>query len=176
MRTNVLLSVYESEADLIDAVRAARERGYRILDIYSPYAIHGLERVAGFRRSRLPIACFLFGLIGTILAFWGQYWASAVDWPINVGGKPWNSWPAFIPVTFEMMVLSAGVGSVLALFVVSRLWPGKKANLIVEGITNDRFALLIAESGPTFSYDEVQALCERFHPVAVEARYVEVHS
>jgi len=176
MRTNVLLSVYKSEADLFGAVRAARERGYRILDIYTPYAVHGLDRAAGFRASRLPIACFLFGLLGAILAFWGQYWASAVSWPINVGGKPWNSWPAFIPITFEMMVLSAGVGSVLALFAVSGLWPGKRARLIVEGITNDRFALLIAESGPTFNYNEVQALCERFHPVSVEARNVEVHT
>lgn len=176
MRTNVLLSVYESEADLFAAVAAIRERGYRILDIHAPYAVHGLDRAAGFPRSRLPIACFVYGLIGTILAFYGQYWASAIDWPINVGGKPWNSWPAFIPVTFELMVLFAGVGSALTLFAVSGLWPGKKAELIVEGITNDRFAVLIAESGSAFNYDEAQALCERFGAVTVEARNVEVHS
>lgn len=176
MRTNVLLSVYDSEAALFAAVAAARERGYRILDIYAPYAVHGLDRAAGFRASRLPIACFIYGLIGAGFAFWAQYWLSAVDWPINVGGKPWNSWPAFMPVTFESMVLFAGVGSALTLFAVSGLWPGKRANLIVEGVTHDRFALLIAESGPTFSYAEAQALCERHGAVVVEARNVEVHT
>jgi len=176
MRTNVLLSVYKSEADLFSAVRSTRERGLRILDIYTPYAVHGLDRAAGFRRSRLPIACFLLGVFGAAFTFWVQYWTTAVDWPINVGGKPWNSWPAFIPITFEMMVLFAGVGSVLVLFAVAGLWPGKRAKLIAEGITNDRFALLIAEEGPTFSYDEVQALCERSRAVIVEPRCVEVSS
>lgn len=174
MRTNVLLSVYESEADLFKAVGEARAAGHRILDIYTPYAVHGLDQAAGFRRSRLPIACFLFGITGAAFAFWAQYWLSAVDWPINIGGKPWNSWPAFIPVTFEMMVLSAGIGSVLTLFAVSGLWPGKRAKLIAEGVTNDRFALLIAEDGPSFSYDKVQALCERSGAVMVEPRSVEV--
>jgi len=176
MRTNTLLSVYESESDLFSAVRAARARGLRILDIYTPYAVHGLDRAAGFRRSRLPIACFLLGVLGAGFAFWAQYWISAVDWPINVGGKPWNSWPAFIPITFEMMVLFAGVGSVPLLFAVAGLWPGKRARLIAEGVTNDRFALLIAEEGPYFSYGEVQALCERSRAVLVEPRSVEAFS
>jgi len=166
----VLIGVFESEEDILGMARAARDRGLKIVDIYAPYAVHGLERAAGFKPSRLPVLCFVLGLLGAALATWFQLWASAVDWPIDVGGKPWNSWPAFMPITFEVTVLTAGVGTVIALLFVCRLYPGKSAELIVPGVTNDRFAILLEEEGAMFSVDSITELCKQFHSTHVEER------
>ena len=81
---------------------------------------------------------------------WFQWWTSAVSWPLNVGGKPWNSLPAFVPIIFEGMVLAAGLGTVFALLVVARLRPGKKMMPIIPGVMDDRFALLVEETDATF--------------------------
>ena len=173
MNRRIFMSIYEHEEDILGVVGAARQKGLTIIDVFSPYAIHGLERVGGFKPSRLPIVAFLLGLTGATFMTWFAFWTSAVDWPINVGGKPWNSLPAFIPVIFELTVLFAGVGTVLVLFVRTRLWPGKKADLPFDGITNDRFALLLEEADATFDPGEVRQLCERFNAVHIEERQME---
>lgn len=170
MSRRIFLSVYEREEDILGVVKAARLQGLTIVDIFSPYAIHGLERIAGFPASRLPWVCFVLGLTGAALKVWFEFWTTAVSWPIDVGGKPWNSLPAFVPVTFEVMVLFAGVSTVLALFITSRLWPGKKAKIPYPGVTDNRFALLIEESDATFDPDAVQRLCEQYNAVHVEER------
>lgn len=166
----VLIGVFEDEEDILGIARAARDRGLKIIDIYSPYAVHGLEDAAGFKPSRLPVLCFVFGLLGAVLATWFEFWTSAVDWPIDVGGKPWNSWPAFMPITFEVTVLFAGVGTAIALLLVCRLYPGKQAELIVPGVTNDRFAIVLKEEGAMFDADAITALCHQFHSTYVEER------
>jgi len=173
MSRRVFMSVYEHEEDILGVVGAARQKGLTIIDVFSPYAIHGLERIAGFRPSRLPIVAFILGLTGTTFMTWFAFWTSAVSWPINVGGKPWNSLPGFVPVIFELTVLFAGVGSVLVLFARARLWPGKKAEMPFEGVTNDRFALLLEETDATFDPGEVRHLCERFNAVQIEERELE---
>lgn len=137
----VIWGVFDDEGRLLEAIRAARRAGHPIFDVYSPYAVHGLEHEAGFRRSRLPRAGFAFGVFAVLLAFGFQYWASAVSWPLEVGNKPWNSWPAFVPVAFELTVLFAGVGTALVFLWRCRLWPGKSASPPFERLTNDRFAL-----------------------------------
>lgn len=152
------------------AVKALRRAGYSIVDIYAPYAVHGLDRAAGFRPTRLPIICFVLGLLGATLKVWFQVWTSAVNWPINVGGKPWNSLPAFVPVTFEVMVLLAGVGTVIALFIAARLYPGKTARNIYPGTTDDRFAVVIEERDATFNPVALRALCEKYRAVHTEER------
>ena len=170
MSRRIFMSVFECEEDLVGATKEARRQGLTIIDIFAPYAIHGLERVAGFRPSRLPWVCFLLGLLGGGLKVWFEFWTSAQDWPINVGGKPWNSLPAFLPVTFEVMVLFAGVSTVIALFITSRLWPGKKAVMPHPGVTDNKFALLLEESDATFDPDAVRQLCNRFNAVHMEER------
>lgn len=168
MSRRVFMGVFESEQDLLGATRAVRDRGWTIDDIYSPYAVHGLEHIAGFPRSWLPIACFILATIGGSLFTWFAFWATAVDWPLNVSGKPWNSLPAFVPIIFEMVVLTAGLGSTLVLFIALGLWPGKKAKMPHPRVTDDRFALLIQETDATFSPVEAEALCARFNAVETE--------
>ena len=123
-RGRLIVSVFEREADVIQATAAARKQGLEIADVFGPYASHGLDRALGLRPTRLPWVCFLLGLSGAVTMAAFQYWATAVSWPINVGGKPWNSLPAFVPVTFEIMVLCAGVGTVAAFFWSTGLRPG----------------------------------------------------
>ncbi len=174
MSRRVFVGIFENEEDILGMAKASRERGLKIIDIFSPYAVHGLEKAAGFKPSRLPVICFALGLFGAIAKLWFEFWTTSVDWPINIGGKPWNSWPAFIPITFEVMVLFAGVGTVIALFIASRLYPGKKAKLIYPGVTDNRFAIVLEEVDASFDVDEVTQLCAKYHSTHVEERTEEL--
>jgi mono/diheme cytochrome c family protein len=168
--SRLLVGVFEREQDLVAAAEAAREHGLRIADAYTPYAVHGLDRVLGLRPSRLSGACLLFGLLGVGAALWLQFWTSAVDWPLNVGGRPWNSLPAFVPVTFELMVLCAGLGVVATFLVVSRLYPGRPARLPCPGVTDDRFVLVLEESDAAFDAGAVRRLLGRHGAVHTDER------
>jgi hypothetical protein len=174
MSRRVLLGIFAREEDVLEATRATRTNGLKILDVYAPYAVHGLDVAMGLRRSRLPWVCFLAAAVGAALKLWFEFWTTMVDWPVNVGGKPWNSLPAFVPVTFEVMVLSAGVTTVLAFLLISRLWPGKRAVIPAPGATDDRFVLAVEETDAAFDPARVRALFERFNAVSVEERVEEV--
>ena len=164
----VIVGSFTAEEDVLGAARAAREHGFRIADAYTPYAVHGLDRAMGLRPSRLPWACLAFGLIGAASALSSQFWAMTVSWPMNVGGKPWNSLPAYVPVTFEVMVLLAGLGVVLALFVRCRLFPGKEAAPLFRGVTDDRFVLVLESPENPFEAGAARRLCDDFHALPVD--------
>lgn len=170
MSKRIILASFAQEADLLAAVRAVRERHWDIVDIYAPYAVHGLDPLLGWRRSRLPVACFLCGAIGAALALWFQFWTTAWDWPLNVGGRPWNSLPAFVPVVFESMVLLAGFGLVFAWLFRSRLYPGKEALLPVADMTDDRFVVVVRDPGPVGPEGAVRQLLHDCHAFGMEER------
>lgn len=168
MSGQLVLASFGREADLLDAVRAVQQRQWSIVDVFAPYAVHGLEEALGWRRSRLPVACFLGGALGLGVAMWFQFWTTTQDWPMNVGGRPWNSLPAFVPVAFESMVLLAGFGLVFAWLFRCGLYPGKKALLPAPGLTDDRFALLIRGPGSAAEADAVRQVFADCHAVGVE--------
>jgi hypothetical protein len=153
MTHHTIHAVFDTEDDLLHAATIARRGGWSIVDVYSPYPLHATAELLDLRRSRLPRAAFVFGALGVALAIWFQFWASAWDWPLNVGGRPWNSLPAFVPVTFEMMVLCAGLGVVLSWLIVCRLYPGKTARLPSRKVTDASFVLAVR--GP---HDEAEAI------------------
>jgi hypothetical protein len=161
--TQKLQAVFEHEEDLVRAAEAAMSEGWRIVDIYSPYPVHAAPRLLGLPRSRLPRAAFIFGSLGVGLAFWFQFWVSAFDWPLNVGGRPWNSLPAFVPVAFEMMVLFAGLGVVIAWLLVCRLYPGKSAALTSPRATDDSFVLEIQGPGSQADSEVLRRLLRQCH-------------
>ncbi len=174
MSRRVVIGVFENEADMIAAVRAARLNGNTIVDVHTPYPVHGLDAAMGLAPSRLPWMVFGVGLLAAALKVWFEYWTTAVSWPLNVRGKPWNSLPAFVPVTFEVMVLFAGLSAVLGFFVVCRLFPGKKALLPVAGVTDDRFAVILEETDSTFNAGAVEKLFRSLNAVAIEEQIAEV--
>lgn len=172
MSQRVLLATFREEDDLRGAVRQVRSSGAKILDVYSPYAVHGLDEDLGWRPSRLTWACALCGGAGVLFMVWFQFWASAVSWPLNIGGKPFNSLPAFVPVIFEAMVLCGAFGTVLAFFYIARLRPGKRVQLIRPRVTDDRFALVIEQSDATFDVKQMSSLLEQHHAEQIEERAI----
>ena len=171
MRT--LVGVFEREEDILQATDASRTSGLTILDVYTPYAVHGLDAAMALQPSRLPWVCFLLGLIGAVAKVWFEYWTTASSWPINVGGKPWNSLPAFVPVTFEVMVLFAGVSTVIAFLFVAKLFPWRRPVLVHPRVTNDRFVLLLEQTDAAFDVARVRRLLERHHASEVEEREIQ---
>jgi hypothetical protein len=170
MNPRIVVAGFAAENDLLQAVAAVRERGWPIVEVYTPYAVHGLDRALGLRRSRLSVACFICGLLGAALALSFQFWATAMNWPLNVGGQPWNSLPAFVPVTFEAMVLCAGLGLVLAWLIHCRLYPGKKAVLPLSGVTDNRFVLVVGQSSPAAGVEEIRHLLQDIRAVSCDER------
>jgi hypothetical protein len=170
MMSPVVVSVFEGEEDLLQAVVAARRAGLDVAEVFSPYVVHGLDRAMDLRPSRLPWVCFVCGLLGAAGIVLFQFWASAVSWPINVGGKPWNSLPAFIPATFEMMVLCGGVGTVAAFLWVAGLTPRRRSVVAELGVTNDRFALVTTRTSGVSDRATIQNVLAPFHPISIEER------
>lgn len=150
-----LVGHFREEGTLLGAVRGLREKGYAINDVYSPYAIHGVDEVMGLRRSRLAWVTFAAALLGLVLAMGFQFWTSTVSWPANVGGKPDNSTLAFLPVAFEITVLFGALTTVVAFFLRSKLFPGARAIIFHPRVTNDTFALVLEHLDA--SLDDVKA-------------------
>jgi hypothetical protein len=118
-----IVGVFEDEDVLLNAVQQVRSSGVKIHEVYSPFPVHGLDEALGYKRSRLPIAAFLFGMTGTGLALLMQIWMLGYDWPMIIGGKNFASLPPFIPVTFEMTVLLASLGMVGTFMIASDMKP-----------------------------------------------------
>ncbi|MCC7176242.1 MAG: DUF3341 domain-containing protein [Bryobacterales bacterium] len=172
----LLVGVFEKEDDILSVTRAAKDQGLSIVDVYAPYAVHGLERALGLKASKISVVCLLAGIAGAVLKLWFEVWASTFDWPVDVGGKPWNSLPAFVPMTFEVMVLFAGVATVTALFIATGLRPGRKPKAVVPGVTDDRFALVIEETDAAFDLPAVHRLLEEHNAVLIEERVEETEA
>ena len=127
----------------VEAARAANDRGFRNLDGYTPFPIHGIEEVMRIRRSWIPAVVLVALVTGAFLGWTLQYWTHVVDWPINVGGKPLNAWPAYVVIIFECAILVAGLTNFLLMFAACRLFPNPFPKVLDPDITNDRFALII---------------------------------
>jgi hypothetical protein len=169
----LLMGVFEREEDILNVTCVSRAIGYTLVDAYTPYAVHGLDEAMGLPPSRLPWVCFALGLAGAALKVWFEFWTTSVSWPVNVGGKPWNSLPAFVPITFEVMVLAAGVSTVIAFLVVARLLPGRKPKMPAARVTDDQFVLVLEETDAAFDVARVRRLLGNFNAVRVEERVEE---
>lgn len=140
---NFILGVFEDEDVLLDAIVKVRESGVKIHEVYSPFPVHGIDDFLGYKRSRLPIAAFLFGLLGTSLALTMQFYMMKFDWPMIIGGKDYAAVPDFVPVTFEMTVLLAAFGMVGVFMVASNLKPWANPRIFDLRITDDKHVMAI---------------------------------
>src|ERR1043165_2983757 len=119
MRIYGLLAEFGDANALVSAARQAHDAGYRRMDAYSPFPIEGLSKAIGFHKTRLPFLVLLGGLLGCISGYALQYWTAAIDYPLNVGGRPYHSWPAFVPVTFELTILGASLFAVIGMLALN---------------------------------------------------------
>lgn len=165
-----IMAEFANERQLLNSVVSARERGYRKMDAYTPGEVEGLGEALGFPRSKLPTVMLLAGAIGAGGGYFMQYYAMAVDYPLNVGGRPLHSWPLFIPVTFELTILAAALVGVGAFFFRNGLPKPYHPVFNVPGFeraTTDRFFLCIEAKDPLFSLEETRRFLERLDPIRV---------
>jgi len=153
-----LVATFSNEDALRAAAREVRDRGCRIHDVYTPYPVHGMDELIGIRHSRLPVATLVGGLAGCATALAMQFYMAVFDWPLNVGGKPANSTLAFVPITFELTVLCAGLVTAAAFLTRSGLVPGASTVPFADGTTEDVFALVLRSRDVTIDVAEAGRL------------------
>lgn len=141
-RLTGVIAFFDHPNQLIEATRQVRDARYQRFDAFTPYPVHGLEAAQGLKRSPIPYITFGAGMMGATLGFLLEYWTSAVDWPLNIGGKPFNSWPAFVPIMFECTILFAGLSTFAAMLFFNGL-PNLRRKIFDPSLTRDRFALVI---------------------------------
>lgn len=144
-----LLAVFDRQQGLLDAACKMRELKIKKMEAFTPFPVHGLDSAMGLKRSWIPWSTLCYGLAGAGLLFFFQYWTHAVDWPLIIGGKPYFSWPAYIPITFEGMVLLGGVLTTITLFGTLKL-PNFFKKVLDERLTDDHFGLFIDERDAHF--------------------------
>ena len=166
-----LLAEFETAAALYHACERVRDAGYVAWDAHSPFPVHGLERAMGLKRSVVPWIVAICGFTGAGLGFLMQWWMSAVDYPLIIAAKPYNSYPAFVPVTFEAGILLGSFGAVFGMFGLNKL-PTLYHSLFhsrrFARVTDDRFFISIESRDPSYDSAKTKALLKDAGAVAVE--------
>jgi len=162
-----LMAEFAEPEALLEAARRSFAEGYRRMDAYSPFPIDGLAEAIGFHKTRLPLLVLIGGIIGCVGGFYLQYWVAVIDYPVNIGGRPLNSWPMFIPVTFELTILVAGLTAVLGLLALNGLPMPYHPVFNVERFqlaTRNRFFLCIESVDPKFNEERTRRFLESLAP------------
>jgi hypothetical protein len=163
-----LLAEFRNEDALRAAAHAAREHGYTRAEAYSPFPIEGLEEVVGLERNWVAPICLLGGILGGAGTYFLQYYSAVINYPINVGGRPLNSWPSFIPPTFELTILGAAIAALVTMLVQSGL-PRLHHPLFdveeFESASRNRFFLCLPAADPVFAPGPARELLESLDPM-----------
>jgi hypothetical protein len=157
---------FSTPVELIHAVEKVREAGYRRVNAYSPFPVEGLSEALGLKRNMVPLICLIGGLTGGIGGFFFQYWVAVIAYPLNIAGRPLNSWPAFIPVTFELTILGAALSAVLGMLALNKLPQPHHPVFNVPRFTHassDRFFVCIEAKDPKFHIEESARLLQELH-------------
>ena len=168
------LAEFDGPDELLAAAKRTHAAGYRYVEAYSPFPVHGLAEAIGFERTRLPLVVLIGGIVGGIAGYALQYWASVIEYPLNIGGRPYHSWPSFIPATFETTVLFAALAAVLGMLALNGLpmpWHPLFAVPRFSHASSDAFFLCIQARDPKFSIEETRRFLEGLG--AREVQYVE---
>jgi hypothetical protein len=155
-----VVGIFNDQDILISGVKKIRSEGVKIFEVYSPYPVHHLEDALGYARSKMPVAAFFFGLLGTTLAILMQTLMMGVDWPMIIGGKPYISIPSFVPVTFELTVLLAAYGMGFTFFITRGLGPTNIPRIFDRRASDDKHVMAIDLSENSKTEEELKVLLE----------------
>jgi Protein of unknown function (DUF3341) len=162
-----LMAEFDSPEDLLEAAHRAHAEGYQRMDAYTPFPVAGLAEAIGFHRTRLPFVVLLGGIAGGLGGYLLQYYTAVIEYPLNVGGRPLHSWPAFIPVTFEMTVLIAALAAVLGMLALNGLPMPYHPVFNVprfEMASRNLFFLCIEATDPQFNAERTRRFLESLKP------------
>ncbi len=165
-----LMAEFDNPTALVEAAKAARAEGYRKFDAYSPFPIEELTHALHLERNRLPLIVLVGGIIGGLTGYLLQYWVTVWNYPINIGGRPLHSWPAYIVITFELTILFAAISAVLGLFALCGLPMPYHPTFNVPNFalaSRNRFFLCIESSDPLFDQDRTTKFLESLEPKEV---------
>ena len=165
-----LMAEFHSSQELLSAIRTSRRAGYTKLEAYTPYPIEEVWEELGHHRSWLPLIVLVAGILGAVAGYGLQYWSSVINYPMNVGGRPLNSWVAFIPVTFETTVLFAALAAVLGMFALNKLPMPYHPVFNVDRFalaSRDRYFLAIASWDPKYDRQATEEFLHSLDPYEV---------
>lgn len=165
-----LMAEFENSTDLVHATKAAYAAGYRKMDAYSPFPIEEASEALGFHKTRVPLIVLIGGLLGGSGAYALQYWINCISYPLNVGGRPWHSWVAFIIPTFEMTVLFGGLAGVFGMFALNGLPMPHHPVFNVDrfsAVTRDKFFLVVEAADSKFDLVNTTQFMESLRPISV---------
>jgi hypothetical protein len=166
-----LLAEFPTASALYRACERVRDAGYTVWDAHSPFPVHGLEKAMGLPSSRLPFIVLFAALAGMGGAFYLQSWVHAIDYPLVISGKPFWSWQAFVPVTFEVTILCGAFGAVLGMLHLNKL-PRHHHPLFrskrFEKVTDDAFFISVEAADPKYDDEATRRLLEQAGATAIE--------
>lgn len=160
-----IYGLYNDDLILVDGAKDLVTKGVKISDVYSPFPVHGIEKVIGMKWTRLAICAFIYGFTGLVLALLGAWYFMISDWPMNIGGKPnwtlWHNLPSFIPIVFEFTVFCAAHGMVITYLIRNWTFPGAEPRNPDPRTTDDHFAIEIDPSiNGNFSKDQIKQMLQ----------------
>ncbi len=165
-----ILAEFDSSTELVHATEAAYAAGYRKMDAYSPFPIDEASEALGFHKTRVPLVVLLGGLLGGLSGFALQYWINVISYPLNIGGRPWDSWPAFIVPTFELTILFAGLSGMFGMFALNGLPTPYHPLFNIDGfsaVTRDKFFLCVEAADPKFDLVDTMRFMESLKPLSI---------
>ena len=165
-----LLAEFDTPTEIVVAARKAHAEGYRRMDAYSPFPVEGLAESIGFAHNRVALVCLIGGLLGLATAYVLQYWINYIAYPLNIGGRPFHSWPSFIIVTFELTILFGGLSAAIGMIVMNGLPLPYHPIFNVESFSaasRDKFFLCIEAADPKFERESTHAFLSSLDPRAI---------
>jgi hypothetical protein len=165
-----MMAEFDTPVALVEAAKRTYQAGYKRIDAYTPFPIEGLAEEIGFHRDEVPLVVLIGGIVGGLTGYLMQYWMSAVAYPLNIGGKPYHSWPAFIVITFEMTILFAGISAVFGMLALNGLPMPYHPVFNVPRFTRasrDRFFLVVFSSDVKYDPAATRQFLESLDPRSV---------